>query len=96
VIDIIKLELPSNYLLNELDQHDKQKNRPKYLGDIISRFILLGYNKETGFLKCLGQCHSNKHTFAKERMPIVQVLLVLMSLRYCQIIWSEPRAEISE
>ena len=50
----------------------------------------------SGSLKCLGQCYSNKHTFAKERMSVVQVLLVIMSLRYCQIIWSGPRAETLE
>ena len=51
---------------------------------------------KTDFLKCLGQYHSNRHVLAKERMPIVQVPLAIISLRYCQVIWLEPGAEILE
>jgi len=34
----IKLELPSNYLLNEFTKHIKKNNGSESLGDIISRF----------------------------------------------------------
>ena len=37
ILNIIKLELPSNHFLNELTKHIKQKNRPESLGGIISR-----------------------------------------------------------
>ena len=46
--------------------------------------------------KYLGQYCSNKYALAKERMLIAQVLLIKMSLRYHQVIWSEYRVETLE
>ena len=39
MLDSIKLELPTNYLLNELAKCVKQNNRPKSLGNVMSKFI---------------------------------------------------------
>ena len=36
VLNSIKLELPSNYLLDKFTKHVKENNRPKNLGDIIN------------------------------------------------------------
>ena len=66
----------------------------------------MGIITETDSLKCLGQCRSDKHALAKERMPTAQEWLARMSLRCCQVIrmslryrqvmWSGPRAETLE
>ena len=44
MLDSIKLELSSNYLLNKLAKYIKQNNRFECLGDIINKFTLLRYN----------------------------------------------------
>jgi len=56
----------------------------------------LGIIIEIDFLKYLGQCCSDRHALAKEKMPIAQVLLARMSLRCHQMIWSGPGAETLE
>ena len=38
---------------------------------------------ENNSLKYLGQFHSDKYALAKERIPITQVLLTRISLKYC-------------
>ena len=68
ILDNIKLELPSNYLLNELI---KENNRSKGLKSIISKFLHgLGIIAEADSLKCLDQCYSNRHILVKERISI--------------------------
>jgi len=44
VLDSIKLELPSNYLLNELAKGVEQDNGSKGLGSVIGWFARLGNN----------------------------------------------------
>jgi len=41
ILDSIKLELPSNHLLNELAKHVKKHNGPKGLGDVVGQFAWL-------------------------------------------------------
>ena len=71
ILDNIKLELPSNYLLNELIKYVKENNRSKGLKSIISKFLHgLGIIAEADSLKCLDQCYSNRHILVKERISI--------------------------
>jgi len=54
ILDSIKLESSSNYLLNKLAQSVEQNNRPKGLRGIVSRLAWLGYNDRNRLLEMSG------------------------------------------
>jgi len=54
VLDSIKLESPSNYLLNELAKYIKYDNKSESLMNIISRFTQLRYDNRNQLLKVSG------------------------------------------
>ena len=51
VLDSIKLESPSNHLLNELAKGVEQNNGPKSLGSVVDWFARLRNNDKDRFLK---------------------------------------------